>query len=310
MSGLDNLKLRLQYAGGPRSGRLEKGKLRSFEQALCNSYQATKIKSIPYNKTYRCLINPDLLKPDYDNKIISVHNETGFQTGDTFFWPETNTHWIILLQELTETAYFRGYIRRCRYKLTIEDSDYYVYIQGPVELRIPWEQKAGVTWNKMNYSLSMYIAKTDNSLNLLKRFAVIELDGKNWRVEAVDSISMAGIIEVELQEDFTNSHKDLQIIPVEPIVDSSISHIIGESFVKPYEIEKYSATLVVEDNEVVMHAGGAWSIDKPQLAKIISYNEDNSIDVKITSGRSGQFTLQYTFEDEIVTKLVIIESLI
>ena len=33
--------------------------------------------------------------------------------GDVFVWKETNTHWLVFLQILNETAYFRSEIRRC-----------------------------------------------------------------------------------------------------------------------------------------------------------------------------------------------------
>jgi hypothetical protein len=45
----------------------------------------------------RALINPDKLKMDYDDKIISIGFESGFKPGDIFEWLNTGSHWIIKL---------------------------------------------------------------------------------------------------------------------------------------------------------------------------------------------------------------------
>jgi hypothetical protein len=43
----------------------------------------------------RALINPNKLKLDYDDKIISIGFEHGFKSGDVFEWCNTNTYWLI-----------------------------------------------------------------------------------------------------------------------------------------------------------------------------------------------------------------------
>jgi hypothetical protein len=45
-------------------------------------------------------MNPDKVKFDYDEKIVSVEYEHGFHPGDTFEWGKgTGSHWIILKTE-------------------------------------------------------------------------------------------------------------------------------------------------------------------------------------------------------------------
>nr|DAO08592.1 MAG TPA: hypothetical protein [Caudoviricetes sp.] len=70
---------------------------------------------------YRALINPDKVKQDYDDKIISIDHMAKYEPGDVFEWKRTGTYWIIYLEEITEDAYFRGEIRRCRYKIKFKD---------------------------------------------------------------------------------------------------------------------------------------------------------------------------------------------
>jgi hypothetical protein len=69
----------------------------------------------------RALINPDKVKQDYDDKIISIDHINQYEPGDVFEWKKTDTHWIIYLEEITEDAYFRGEIRRCRYRIKFKD---------------------------------------------------------------------------------------------------------------------------------------------------------------------------------------------
>ena len=72
MSALDNLQKRLNYAGGTfQQDRMDLDKLRSLKKALLYSYQA-QTAILKDNREFRCLINHDKLKEDYDDKIISI----------------------------------------------------------------------------------------------------------------------------------------------------------------------------------------------------------------------------------------------
>lgn len=71
MSSLDNLKLRLKFNGETAEGRMQSGKLKTLKKALLYSYQAA-TAVLSDGRMFRCLINPDKLKNDYDDKIISI----------------------------------------------------------------------------------------------------------------------------------------------------------------------------------------------------------------------------------------------
>ena len=105
MSGLDNMRKRMLFEGGGLStsdGRNVNGKLLSFNSALWNSQHAEWITfdNDETKQRHRCLINPDKLKEDYDQKEISIKLEDGLKEGQTFCWTRTNTHWIVYLQRL------------------------------------------------------------------------------------------------------------------------------------------------------------------------------------------------------------------
>ena len=173
MSGLENLNKRLNFRGGNQEGRMQQRKLETLKKALIYSYQGATAK-LSDGREFRCLINPDKLKNDYDDKIISIPfediclnqdkigtttqgiQEIGMKPGDVFTWKENNTDWIVYLQRLEETAYFRAEIRRCKYEVEINGKKYKVYACKP-NAEIAWNKVSGVLWNDIDYSLEMYI---------------------------------------------------------------------------------------------------------------------------------------------------------
>ena len=134
MSNFEMMRKRLEWQGGiAQEDRMIKDKWRTLLRVLKYSYQACDIALAqaqqeildeglePEYPIVRALINPDKNKQDYDDKILSVDYIHQFKPGDVFEWKNTGTHWIIYLQQLTEDAYFRGEIRRCRYKIKFKD---------------------------------------------------------------------------------------------------------------------------------------------------------------------------------------------
>lgn len=173
---LTTLSARLQYNGGDTLGRINKQKLCSLQAALKNDYQSRLI-SIPGGKSWRCLINHSNLKSDYDKKIVSVEFESGLQPGDTFTCLDDNTVWMIYLPYITETAYLRSEIVRCRYELEVNGIQYPVYFQGPTETDLRWYIKNSINFNELNLSGTIYIKNDDNTKNYFKRFTHIKIDG-------------------------------------------------------------------------------------------------------------------------------------
>ena len=103
--GVKNQEVRLNHQGGSlQQDRMIADKRRSLQRALYYSYQGADVKKIVDNgeaDIVRALINPNKLKQDYDDKIISIFYDHNYGTGDVFEWVGTNTHWLIYLQDLT-----------------------------------------------------------------------------------------------------------------------------------------------------------------------------------------------------------------
>ena len=261
MINLELMRKRFEWQGGiHQEDRMIKDKQRTLHRALLYSYQAASIEMVQRNTEVleiepsgvdadmgvygeiRALINPDKVKQDYDDKIVSIDYEHGYEPGDVFEWKKTNTYWLIYTQEITEDAYFRGEIRRCRYKIRFKDQDgnwcsTYAAIRGPVETQINSIQKNQQRIDTPNLSLNILMPRNEKTLHAFDRYSEFIFAGKCWRVEAPDSISMKNIIEVNAEENYWNDTTDdlekemkdgLVFEPTNPTPDSKI---VGETFI-------------------------------------------------------------------------------
>ena len=319
-TGINLMANRINWHGGPpQQDRMIRDKRWSFDHAVKYSYQAAKIRHTDAidKEQAPALINIDKTKQNYDDKVVSVGFEYRYKPGDIFDWMNTGTKWIIYLQDLTELAYFRGEIRRCNYTVSWLDENkekytQYLAVRGPVETKINFIQKVGISVDEPNHSLDILMTKTPEALEYFRRYAKFYLKGieekdKNtcWRVEATDSISMPGILQLTAVEYYANETRDdlenslvdgLIIEPIDPNTqDEDFDNLIkGETFIKPKITYKY------------FYRGkeqGQWSIDKKVPVKL----EPNGKSVSIIwqSGYNGQFTLKYGKSE----KTIVVESL-
>ena len=213
---MKSLASRLTYNGGDQLGRIKMNKLRSFKAALKNDYQSRMIK-VPNKTAWPCLINNNTsgLKSDYDRKRLSVEFDSGLQSGDVFECLDDGTHWMVYLPTLTEIAYLRTEIIRCRYTLDVDGQVYWVYFQGPTETDVTWFQKQGVHYDEPNLSGTIYIKKDERTKGFFNRFTKIQMDGHAWEVHVVDEISVPGIIELEVREFYDDPLADLPVVEKE-----------------------------------------------------------------------------------------------
>lgn len=312
VNDVDGLSAILKHQGGyPQQDRMIKDKYRSFKRALTYSYQGAFIQPIGQEEQYRALINPNKLKQDYDDKIISVDFQYGLKPGDVFNWVNTNTYWLIYLQELTELAYFRGDIRKCNYTIDWLNKDgerqsTYAAVRGPVETKIDYIQKEGISVDNPNHSLNILIPRNEETLAYFKRYAKFYLQEDTstcWRIEAVDSISMPGIIEINAVEYYINDFYDedgiVDELNVKPIPeDATTTEIEGPTFIKPKTT--YAYAYMGEEGAV-----GKWSVKEKDMPVEINKATDTIISLKWNKNYSGQFTLQCGE----ATKTIVVESL-
>lgn len=285
---IKTLAARMEYLGGNQIGRINQQKLRSLRWALKNSYNSRMIKT-PLHAAWPCLINTNNLKADYDKEYISVEFDSGLEAGDTFECLDDGTHWMVYLPVITETAYLQSEIIRCRYTLEVNEKEYWIYFQGPTETDLRWFQKNQINVNELNLSGTIYIKNDENTKKYFKRFTRVKLDGHEWEVQVTDSITVPGIIELEVQEYYDNTIEELPKIRQNSEVEIDPKPtIIGETLVKPDTIVGYmiDAEYYSPDNE--------WSvIDNPRV-RIESIKDNGRIcEVRIYAGTVKPFTLQY-----------------
>ena len=254
---------------------------------------------------FRCLINHDKLKVDYEDKIISIPYientvsidpvrdnddwvETNFHNGTVFKWIHGNkeewvpdTYWIVYMQYSEETAYFRGEIRKADEEITIivvnddgteTEKTYRGWMTGPNEETLMWNVKKGIVWNDMNYTKKLYITKDEDTLAYFQRFDRVLINGKSWEVQAYnDNYSSSasdpdsGIIRVALKETYTST--DQQIREMNAADQSTDSMIVGPDVLAPYDEVQFS---------VKGAAAATWEVDIVD-DNIISYSIDNDV---------------------------------
>lgn len=342
VDGANDVAKRLEAVGGfAQQNRMIRDKRKSLDKATLYSYQGALVKRfiqgyIPTMEgvreadPVRALINPNKLKMDYDDKIISIGFEHDFAVGDVFEWCNTGTYWLIYLQDLTELAYFRGDIRKCSYEISWLDEEgnqkrTFGALRGPVETRINYIQKHGASVDTPNYSLNILLPKNTDTLKQFKRYKKFYLqdlaegeDNTCWRVEAVDTLNTPGIIDITAVEYYANEHEDdvknglvgaLIAKPLDPNpeVDSKKS-IIGDTFIRP----KKEYIYYVKD--FVYGKNWYFSDSRLPIEKEIFKDEQgrNAIKIKWTSSYSGQFDLWYGDKDgplDDYKKTIVIESL-
>lgn len=368
MSRNSNLKARLNFRGGiNQQDRMNRDKDRSLRKALLYSYQAA-TAILPDLKEFRCLINPNKLTEDADDKILSIpfysipvyvrptvptsplpeggieeevwqdmenipsvigtiakeedwevndpeHSWEDFgqldedgdiiytdkvediniKEGDVITWKENGTHWLVYMRYLEEVAYFRSNLRRCRHFIELfNGSKYWTYVKGPDEKGIAWSQKSGNFYNKLNYTLQMYITQNEETLKVFHRFKKIMIDGQPWEVQAVDRLTTPGIIVVNLKETFSNTPET----DIEKAVQDSINevkveeqegvYIHGPLEVYPYDSCGYSLKGYSGD-------AGVWKIVSETRKNMVKLTELNTfeIELSIMTGKSGEFEIVY-----------------
>ena len=308
MNELDLMKARLNFRGGAaQQNRMIKDKRETLDRVTLYSYQGARTKKIESEEIAPALINPNRVNEDYDDKVISIGYEYGYAAGTIFEWCQTNSYWLIYTQDMTELAYFKGKVRRCRYQIEWKDKDTkeikstYVAVIGPSENEIDSTIKENVNIDLPNHSLSLLVPNNEDTIKFFKRYSEFYLKDNEicWRIEGIDTISCPGIIEVSAMEHYGNEHEDKDgvvgaLIQDPQTPEPSSAQITGEVFIKPRISYTY---------EYVGDETAEWEYDKslPIHANI----KDKSISISWTKMYSGQFILKYGSAE----KTIVAESL-
>ena len=216
-----------------------------------------------------------------------------------FDWVRTGTKWLIYLQDLTELAYFKGDIRKCSYQISWKDESgnihsTYAAVTGPSEKKIDTTIKESMSLDTPNHSLTMMLPATVEVLAYFKRYSKFYIqplkEGDSpicWRVEATDTISMPGILEITAYEYYINEQTDNVeegIVDAwgEEIPEPQDATIEGEIFIKPKKSYTYKYT--GDEN-------AEWIFDS--RLPIEAHINNKEITIKWTTTYTGQFVLSF-----------------
>lgn len=323
---LEIMRNRLNYHGGAsQQSRMIKDKLRSMLSAIKYSYQSAVFSQYPDLKVESTgLFGPVNQTEDYDTKLISTDFNNEFTTGTIFNWRNTNTFWIVFLQDKTELAYFRGHCRRCDYKIQWVDGnrevqETLVSVIGPSvpTLRTSSSMQAKVAEDFPNAGLKILMPDNEKNARFFYRYQHFLLKGVAYIIEEVDNLSMPGIIQLHATEHYADKVTDdvensltnaWNILPVVPEYTTDYA-IEGPNTVKPQFKAKFEAIM----------SGGRWIIvenenqdsKKSLPAKFVEFDQSQKeIHVYWDSMKSGQYTLGYLLPDgTLYQKHILVESL-
>lgn len=272
------------YGGHAQQERMIQDKKRSLDRALRYSYQGATVRDIETEESYRALINPNKVKLDYDEKVISINWESRFRPGTVFEWQETNTHWLIMYQDLTELAYFKGDCRKCHYQVQWFDKSRdqifttYASVIGPKE-SVKSMSQSGASIDIANYTLNILIPSTETTLAYFDRSAKFMLNGMKWKVIQADSISAPGIIQLTAKEDYNTGVDEIPQDEENEEIDM-IPLIEGNEVIRPKVEYKYTC-----------NATGDWKISGIATSIEVIHKDANSITLKWNRILNGEFVL-------------------
>lgn len=285
---IQTLGARLQILGENNHERMDRAKLYSFKQAMKNSYNTRMIKPDNGNSAWPCLINSMSggNKADYNKQYLSVEFDSGLRSGDTFKMIDSGEHWMVYLPIVTETAYLRTEIIRCRYSLNVNGKDYWIAMRGPVETDLRWFIKNNININELNLSGRIYIKNDENTRDFFHRFTHIKLAGHTWEVQVTDSITVPGILELEIQEYYDNSIAELPSILKDET--TPINVISGATTAKQDTIVGYAISNEAYDPKI------HWEVKNNPRVKILEeYENGRMCKVKVYAGAVKTFDICY-----------------
>ena len=312
----------MEYYGATPQKRMDKDKESTLKAALLSSYQS-EVVELSNGSLFRALINPDKLTEDVDSKILSIPykdvclnysarqdkytiikeriEDINIKEGDVITWMRTNTHWLVYLQYIEESAYFRSQILKCTHNFLINDNYYHIHFRTKTPKDIQWSQTQGIYWNELNCSALFYITNNQETREFFKRFVKIKINDNTWEVQSATPANNGGVLLVLLKEYFNNSIEDAvaEIPPVfEEIIDMTIPRILGETTISPYDIKEY---------EIINIDGGEWLISNNKA--IIKEVKTSSVIIEVITGRSNNFNLIYKTNDKEIVLPITIKSL-
>lgn len=280
MNSLELMQQRLKYFGGKRDiDRVDWQKNRDLTQALLYSDKSEFVQV--EDRKFQVLIDGSKYSYNtFDEKEIQSVKKDKMRIGDILYWFRTKTYWVVLEQDLEETAVFKGRVRKCSY-LDIEFGD--IVFKGAF-----FNLKNGeIQQTQINESLLMdvlsdnakLILPVDNNSKNLKRYDKLKIGNRMWEIQSIDNLSQETIISIYLKECYVNPTPEIQNEQIE--VDGV--YIDGELEILPYREYTY---------KIIGNIEGDWAISENSPIIIHNINEKEIV-IEWNNSKKGDFTISY-----------------
>lgn len=280
MNNFELMKQRIEFVGDTFQKRIIQGKASGFESALKNGSNTQTV--IVNSKESKVLINDNKLTQNYDEKIISAPHDLKLKTGDIVYWKETNSYWIVYLQDISELAYSNAYMRKCHNETIVRTSVGKTQVRAAVfgneDALIQSVIKSKVSVDTSKLTIQLLIPNTKENLELFKRYNKFMFNSIPWEINGVNSIDLENILIIIAQE-------DTEFIEDTPIENEDVTagQIQGKLVIKPLEIATYTVSEAVPTS--------SWSVDHSNVSILDIKNKE--ITIKWTDIKSGEFVLSY-----------------
>jgi hypothetical protein len=218
-------------------------------------------------------------------------------------------------------AYFKGDIRKCNYEIKWKKGkdilSTYAAVRGPVETKTNSTKVNKTSMDLPSHTLYLMLPATPEVLEYFRRYSKFYLNPLKegdtpvcWSVDATDTISTPGILEVTAVEDYIDNQQDdvkegLADVWVEELPTEEENPIItGDIFIKPKKSYDYKYEGEYD---------GIWKYDT-RLPINATINEDKKV-ITLTwkTTYPGEFVLHYVDKEDNTIKYgektIVVESL-
>lgn len=280
MNSLELMQKRLQYYGGKRDiDRVDWQKNKDLKNALKYSDKSEYVQV--EDRKFQILIDGSSYSFNtFDEKSIESVKEDNLRIGDIVYWFRTKTYWVVLEQDLEETAIFKGRARKCSYL----DIDF----EGNIFKGAFFSLKnSEIEQVQLNESLLMdvlsdnakLILPVNNITKQIQRYTKLIIGNRVWEVQSIDNITQETIISIYLKETYANPTPEL---PQESVEINGV-YIDGVTEILPYREYTY---------KIIGDVQGDWALSDNSFIKILNKNE-KEITLEWNNSKKGNFTISY-----------------
>lgn len=212
MNNFELYQARLVGSRGLNKQRLVDNKIETFKRALARSYNSVNVRRD--GRKFPALITGIPTSPIITKKNFATLLDYDCEVGDTIYWEEHDSYWIITEHDSTEMAVFQGSIQQCLYVLEWRDPitgeiyKAHAAAKGPEETTITSGVKHSIFFDRLTDSLYLILPSKTRGIHLLQKYFQIMLAGRKWEIEIVDDVTRKELVYIDLKQIPMNKELD------------------------------------------------------------------------------------------------------